>query len=87
MNFEKWKAVAQVLQNGWISEKYLPLQLAKSFLEMCIFGELKSDLTVFLISYANIKKRLYNMQLTILMMLIKMTCLKLWKIIVQVSSY
>ncbi|CAH0563121.1 unnamed protein product [Brassicogethes aeneus] len=45
MNSKKWKAVAEVLYNGWILEKYFPLQLAKCFLEMCILEEVRSDLT------------------------------------------
>ncbi|CAH1118235.1 unnamed protein product [Phaedon cochleariae] len=39
----KWMAVAKILAKGLLEENYLPVQLSKSFIECCIFGENKSN--------------------------------------------
>lgn len=48
---EKWEAMAKILMKGYKDVKYFPLQLCKAFMELCILGDVKSDITDALLSY------------------------------------
>ena len=41
---EEWKAVARVLKYGWNNTGYWPVQLAKVFLQTCMFPEMNNNI-------------------------------------------
>lgn len=49
----KWTAVAKILAKGLLEENYLPVQLSKSFIECCIYGENKSNIVEDFLKYVS----------------------------------
>ncbi|KAB0793314.1 hypothetical protein PPYR_12934 [Photinus pyralis] len=48
---EKWSAIAEVLKQGWITDKYFPIRLSKCFMEYTIFKQCSGDVTTDFFGY------------------------------------